>query len=281
MGGGSWTSRAFDDYITTSYGMDSDTYSTSSMSARQIYRARGLNEKLNPYNVMRECCDSEEHPNTLPVILALDVTGSMGQAAVKTAQQLNEIMTSLYEDESVKDIEFCVMGIGDLYCDNSPIQISQFESDIRIAEQMSDVYFEFGGGGNTWESYSAAWYMGLNHCKLDCWDRGQKGIIITLGDELPNPYLDYTELNAVTGDKLTKDISTVKLLNATREKYDVYHVSVDDENSSYEWHNRSHKLDDKWRQLLGNNYKVANLNNLAEVITNIIKNKASDSKITW
>lgn len=281
MGGGSWTSKAFDNYITTSYGMDSDTYSTSSMSARQIYRARGLNEKLNPYNVMRECCDSEEHPNTLPVILALDVTGSMGQAAVKTAQQLNEIMTTLYEDESVKDIEFCVMGIGDLYCDNSPIQISQFESDIRIAEQMSDVYFEFGGGGNTWESYSAAWYMGLNHCKLDCWDRGQKGIIITLGDELPNPYLDHYELNAITGDKLTDDVRTIKLLNEIREKYDVYHISVDDENSSYKWHNRTHKLDDKWRQLLGKHYKVATLNNLAEVITNIIKNKASDSKITW
>ena len=281
MGGGSWTSRAFDDYITTSYGMDSDTYSTSSMSARQIYRARGLNEKLNPYNVMRECCDSEEHPNTLPVILALDVTGSMGQAAVKTAQQLNEIMTSLYEDESVKDIEFCVMGIGDLYCDNSPIQISQFESDIRIAEQMSDVYFEFGGGGNTWESYTAAWYMGLNHCKLDCWDRGQKGIIITLGDELPNPYLDHNELNHITGDKLTNDVPTIKLLNDTRKKYDVYHISVNDEDNSYKWHNEAHKLDDKWRQLLGKHYKVATLNNLAEVITNIIKNKANDSKITW
>lgn len=281
MGGGSWTSSAFDDYITTSYGMDSATYSTSSMSARQIYRARGLNKKLNPYNVMRECCDSEEHPNTLPVILALDVTGSMGQAAVKTAQQLNEIMTSLYEDESVKDIEFCVMGIGDLYCDNSPIQISQFESDIRIAEQMSDVYFEFGGGGNTWESYTAAWYMGLNHCKLDCWDRGQKGIIITLGDELPNPYLDHVELNHITGDELENDIPTVKLLNDTREKYDVYHVSVNDEDNSYKWHNREHKLDDKWRQLLGKHYKVATLNNLAEVITNIIKNKASDNKITW
>ena len=281
MGGGSWTSSAFDDYITTSYGVDSATYTTSNMSARQIYRARGLNEKLNPYNVMRECCDSEEHPNTLPVILALDVTGSMGQAAVKTAQQLNEIMTSLYEDESVKDIEFCVMGIGDLYCDNSPIQISQFESDIRIAEQMSDVYFEFGGGGNTWESYSAAWYMGLNHCKLDCWDRGQKGIIITLGDELPNPYLDHTELNHITGDKLTNDVPTIKLLNDTRKKYDVYHISVNDEDNSYKWHNREHKLDDKWRQLLGKHYKVATLNNLAEVITNIVKNKASDNKITW
>ena len=85
---------------------------------------------------MRECCDSEEHPNTIPVILGLDVTGSMGEAAVKTAQALNEIMTTLYSE--VNDIEFCTMGIGDLFYDHSPIQISQFESDVRIVEQLEE-----------------------------------------------------------------------------------------------------------------------------------------------
>lgn len=53
---------------------------------------------LDPKNVIRECCDTEEHPNTIPVILALDVTGSMGQAAVEVAKKLNVIMTKLNYD---------------------------------------------------------------------------------------------------------------------------------------------------------------------------------------
>ena len=65
-----------------------------------------------------------EHPETIPVILALDVTGSMGPACKACAAQLNEIMTSLYQN--VKDVEFLVMGIGDLACDKAPIQASQF-----------------------------------------------------------------------------------------------------------------------------------------------------------
>ena len=67
-------------------------------------------------------------------------------------------MTKLYED--ITDVEFMIMGIGDLAYDNSPIQISQFESDIRIAEQLDKLWFENGGGGNDYESYTAAWYMG-------------------------------------------------------------------------------------------------------------------------
>jgi hypothetical protein len=181
---------------------------------------------LNPKNVMRECCDSEEHPNTLPVILALDVTGSMGNAATKTAQTLNDIMTHLYEAEMDEDIEFCIMGIGDLAYDRSPIQISQFESDIRIAENLDKIYFENGGGGNWYESYTAAWYMGLKHCKLDCWKRGKKGLIITMGDEPINPYLPKDPLCESTGDTLQDKIETKDLYKEAIKKFDLVHFCI-------------------------------------------------------
>ena len=53
-------------------------------SAHRMYiNKTNLASALNPYNVIRECCDTEEHPNTIPVILALDVTGSMGSILLK------------------------------------------------------------------------------------------------------------------------------------------------------------------------------------------------------
>ena len=232
------------------------------MSNQEMFKAKSVDKALNPYNVTRECRDSEEHPNTIPVILALDVTGSLGQAAVEIAKKLNVIMTKLYDQ--VEDVEFMIMGIGDLYCDEGPIQISQFESDIRIAEQLDKLWFEFGGGGNLSESYTAAWYMGSRHCDLDCWKRGKKGIIITMGDERLNPCLEEQPLMLQTGDDLEADVETKNLYAEASEKFDIYHIQVD--------HGRSWDIDGiiKSFEILGDNFKRANMDNIADVIVEII-----------
>lgn len=281
MGYGSWNSMSYDTYTKTTRGVDSVTFSNMAYTAQEMYTNRHLDKELNPKNVMRKCSDCEEHPNTVPVILALDVTGSMGDASVKVAKKLNEIMTELYNDASVPDIEFCIMGIGDLAYDDAPIQMSQFESDIRIAEQLDKIYFEAGGGGNHYESYTAAWYMGLYHTDLDCWKRGQKGIIITLGDELPNPYLPLRYLKDVVGSSsYQSDIETNELYSLVTEKFDIYHIAVDDKSSSYQFYKNRSRIDEKWQELLGNNYKVANLNNLSNTIIDIVKGNYSTPIIT-
>lgn len=267
MGGGSWTTQSFTTYSTVTKGatLDSLGNMVTTMSNQEMFKARRVDKALNPYNVMRECRDSEEHPETTPVILALDVTGSMGDAAVEVAKKLNVIMTKLYDQ--VKDVEFMIMGIGDLYCDDGPIQISQFESDIRIAEQLDKLWFEFGGGGNMSESYTAAWYMGSRHCDLDCWKRGKKGIIITMGDERLNPYLPEQSLMLQTGDDLEADVETKNLYEEASEKFDIYHIQVD--------HGRSWDKDGiiKSFGILGDNFKRANMDNIADVIVDIIMNR--------
>ena len=145
MGSGSWSSSDYTRYSAVVKGrsVTADGLLHSSYSAQDLFTSKKIQTELNPYNVVRECCDSEEHPNTIPVILALDVTGSMGSAAAEVAKKLNVVMTELYK--KVEDVEFMVMGIGDLAYDDAPIQMSQFEADVRIAEQLDKVYFEGGG----------------------------------------------------------------------------------------------------------------------------------------
>ena len=270
MGGGSWTSSAYSSRL-ASRGISSAD-SIMSMDTTQYYESRNLSPLLNPKNVTRECCDSDEHPNTIPVILALDVTGSMGAAAKACAAKLNEIMTSLYE--KVDDIQFMTMAIGDFAYDRAPLQVSQYESDIRILEQMDQIYFEGGGGGNSFESYTAAWYFALKHTKLDCHNRGKKGIIITLGDEPLNPYLPRGAVESVIGDKLQGDVDTKDLYREVTEKFDVYHISVDDSDSSYRYHQID--ADATWKKVLGDNYKVSTLQKLAKTISDIIVNSAAE-----
>lgn len=274
MGGGAWTNSAYTTHSTTTRGFCTmDAFNCA--SAQELYRSRSLSDVLNPKNIMRECCDSDEHPSTVPVILALDVTGSMGSAAEAVAKQLNDIMEELYK--KVKDVEFCIMAIGDLSYDSAPIQMGQFESDIRIAEQLEKVYFERGGGGNSWESYTAAWYMGVNHTKLDCWKRGRKGIIITMGDEPLNPYLPANALSIATGDKLQGDIDTAKLYLETITKYDVYHIGIDDKETCFSRYEDTIK--DTFGVLLGQNYIKSTCQNLYKTIADIIESSVNNSFI--
>lgn len=275
MGSGAWTKDSFKAYTTSrGYSVDTTGAISDSVSNQEMFKSRTIDDSLNPKNVIRECCDSEEHPNTVPVILALDVTGSMGGAAVEVAKKLNIIMTKLYD--KVTDVEFMVMGIGDLVCDSCPIQASQFEADVRIAEQLDKLYFEFGGGGNSYESYTAAWYFGARHTKLDCWRRNKKGIIITMGDEQLNPYLPIKGrrcgLADATGDTLQDDIETSELYKETSEKYDIYHLDVTHRNR---WDEA--EIEKSFKKYLDDvHFRKVNMDNIADEIIDIITQATND-----
>ena len=273
MGYGTWSSSSYTSYSTgLGRTVTTDGLLDSSYTAQDLYKSRGLDPILNPYGVVRECCDSDEHPNTIPVIIGLDVTGSMGGACVKTAQNLNTIITSLYDE--FEDVEFMIMGIGDLSYDHAPIQVSQFESDIRIAEHLDNVYMEHGGGGNGFESYTAAWYFGLYHTALDCWKRGKKGIIITMGDEPLNPYLPKEKLNKVLGDHVEADVETKDLYQLTKEKFDIYHIAINDKDDCYKRY--KDRVDKSFSKVLGEDFKIATLDELPKTIVDCIKDSVGD-----
>lgn len=275
MGSGSWTRASFENY-TGIKGMSVNNAGSISgdYHAQDMFKQRRIAPELDPHNVMRECCDSEEHPNTRPVILALDVTGSMGGAAVEVAKKLNVVMTGLYE--KVADVEFLVMGIGDLAYDDAPIQASQFESDIRIAEQLDKIYFEGGGGGNSYESYTAAWYFGVRHTKLDCWNRGKKGIIITMGDEPLNPYLPKNSLSDVTGDNLQGDVETKDLYEEASRKFDIYHLAVNDSQTSFRYYES--EIKESFGRLLDKNHlRTVSMDNIANAIVDIVTHAAGET----
>lgn len=265
MGSGTLSAKALASYaVANAYSYDARTCRTTG----QTFKAKIIDEALDPRKFeVRECVNSEEHPNTIPVILALDITGSMGDACSETAAALGSIVINLYK--KFQDIEFCIMGIGDLAYDKAPIQMSQFESDIRIAEAIDKIYVEGGGGGNSYESYTAAWYMGLKRTKLDCFDKqGRKGIIITMGDEPLNPYLPVHNLNYAVNASEQADIETKDLYAEASKKFDIYHISVDSLNTCFKYYEDS--IANSFGQLLGSKYKISTINNLAQTIENCI-----------
>ena len=275
MGSGSWNHSDFLGY-SRSVGK-SVSADTGRVVSGQVFESTRINEALNPRNFeIRECVNSDEHPNTIPIILALDVTGSMGKSCQETAEALGVIMTDLYK--KYKDIEFCVMGIGDLAYDEAPIQMSQFESDIRIAEALDKIYMEHGGGGNAFESYTAAWYMGLKKTKLDCFDKqNRKGIIITMGDEPMNPYLPKNALNFAANVHEQGDIETENLWEEAVKKFNIFHIAVEDSGNSCSYYKG--RIKESFGQLMGDRLIFSSINDLAMNITKCIDISLQDTPV--
>lgn len=278
MGSGTWTKNDYYNYAKTiGRTIDDNGALDEAYTAQELFASTRLQPELNPYKVIRQCCDTQEHSKTIPVILALDVTGSMGCAAAEVAKKINKVMTELYE--KVTDVEFLVMGIGDLAFDKAPIQASQFESDIRIAEQLDKIYFEGGGGGNGFESYTGAWYFGSRHTDLDCWKRGKKGIIITMGDEPLNPYLPANRLRNVTGDSLETDIETNILYEETVKKFDIYHLAVNDKATAYHYY-KNHINKSFGKYLDDKHLLTVSLDNIANTIVDIVSATSNNTTTT-
>ncbi len=223
----------------------------SKMESKEIFTKRSIDNKMNPAGTMRECCDSVEHPETIPVIIALDVTGSMGMIPENFIKEsMSKMMASLYKD-GFKDSQVLFMGIGDHECDRSPLQVGQFEADDQKLDQwLKDIYLEGGGGGNDGESYLLAWYYAAFHTKIDSFDkRGKKGFLFTIGDEptLKNLPKDAQErIFGVNGQY--SDITADELLAKAEEKYNVYHIHVKETRNG-----SLLSVQDGWKQLLKNN----------------------------
>ena len=262
MGHGAWSSA------------DWKRYSSAKIIGKKIndiYRATKIDPKYDPQRInVRESCDSEDHPITTPIIIGLDVTGSMSDLLNVTAQKLGEMVKDILERQPVEGPQIMFCAVGDSRCDRSPLQATQFESDIRIASQLTDLWFEKGGGGNGFESYPLVWYFAANKTKTDAWEKRQKkGVIFTLGDDGYPEKLLKQEIERVFGDNVREDIDTAALLSQVSRRYDVFHLMVMDGRNE-----QVVKLP-KWRRLMGERaISVTNVNAIPEIIVSLLESVA-------
>ena len=220
MGGGSYS-------YSTSVARASNVY--QSMDRNEVFTSTSLNPQMDIKNKIRECVDSEEHPNAFPIIIGLDVTGSMGRIPYELiTNSLPQIMKKIM-DEGVKDPQVCFLGIGDSRCDNAPLQVGQFESSDELMEKwLKLVYLEGHGGGNGGEDYGLAWYFAARCTSVDSFKKhGRKGVVITIGDEPIHMTISRNAIKEIFGSA-EANVNVVDLLNEARSEWDVYHINVPD-----------------------------------------------------
>lgn len=241
MGSGRWDSNTWTDYATKSYG--SADRGTLRNSSATDFKARTLSDDLNPAkakNGIRESRDGADNPLSTAIILASDVTGSMGRLAKEVLTGMDKVCTELYDRKPVTDPHILTGAIGDAFCDRAPLQVSQFEADIRIVDQTRALWVEGGGGGNFGESYAMVWLFAAMCTSTDCWEkRGKKGFLFTVGDE---PCLGAKGLQdmgkgngiAVTKEQakrflnldIERDLSAEEIYDMASQKWEIVHICV-------------------------------------------------------
>jgi len=269
MGGGSWSNHLYNTStkIRSAAGLDDFGYDTEVKSGR----ASGIHETLDPSKMTgpRESRDSDEHPESLPVAVIFDVTGSMHQIPKTLQTKLASIMDVVIEKAEVPHPQILVGAVGDSTCDRYPLQIGQFESDNRFDDQLRNIILERGGGGQDMESYALAYYFAAYHTESDSIDkRGKRGYLFTMGDEKPWPTLPSAEIKKVFGDVVAEPIEeTVEaLIEKASEKFNIYHLFSLDGSYSH-----STEIHDRWRELLGERLiMVEDSSLIAEIISGVI-----------
>lgn len=219
MGYGSYTAGDWA-RLRSSRGLD------SASNANQIFTSSSIQDKYNSRFInIRESFDSEDSPNSTPIMLGFDVTGSMGYLAQEIAtNSLNETIMQILTKKPVSDPHMMCIAITN---PDDPIQATQYEADIRVVEQLLD--FKLGG----WNSYgydNLLWYFAAKHTKIDSYEkRGKKGIIIGIGDEVAGAgknVLTQAGIKKCFDDDVESDISFKKALEMASEKYEVVHIVV-------------------------------------------------------
>jgi hypothetical protein len=252
---------------------DSFSSTTKTMRADAIFTARTLKDPVDPKKMeFREARDSAANPNSTPIIVALDVTGSMGVIPEYMIKEgFGTLVDEIIKRAPVSDPQIMFMGVGDANCDRAPLQATQFEPDIKAAEQLKDIWIEHGGGGNNFESYDLPWYFAAMKTRLDCVEKGRrKGLLFTIGDEEAPPGLTVAQLKRYLGDDVPQDMSSKDILAKVEQMYDVFHVVV--EQGSHCRTARS-AVFNSWQELLGQGRVIplADYTKLSEVLVSAIE----------
>ena len=136
---------------------------------------------------------STESPN--PLIVAVDVTGSMASWPAEIFDRLPLLYNTLSQYRP--DLEICFAAIGDAKVDRWPLQVTSFASGFDLEQQLGALYGE-GGGGDAPESYGLFAHWVNTHVQVP--NAKEPPFMIVFGDITMHEKTPREQVQAVLGD---------------------------------------------------------------------------------
>lgn len=177
----------------------------------------------------------------LPVVIAVDVTGSMRTYPKMIFEKLcilyNE--TVYFLPDKFKDafeISFCA--VGDAYSDNYPIQVTDFATKSDLDKNIADLFPEGGGGGQARESYELMAYYYAYRCQMPNAGKRPRPMFFFIGDEGFYNRVNRGQIMQYIGDPPETDLIATEVFTELKKKFDVYMLRIpyQDEGNEAEIH---------------------------------------------
>jgi len=269
MGNGHWSSDA-QDALNQQYASQTTQQTFHNTAANKI-STNMAPDKI----VVRESRDSQEHPESLGVVVNLDETGSMDRIPIAmVTQHLTSLLTTMIK-HGLPDVQVMFNGIGDHFVDRFPLQVGQFESGTtELNHWLTELNLERCGGGNNGESYALAWLLN-RFISMDCVEkRGEKGVMFTIGDEECHPIYrarditNSTTLKSMLANAEIEEFTAKEVLEEAERNFNVFHIIVNHGDCTKGF---GAQLLEGWKKLLGERVIVLeDESSIAEVIATTV-----------
>ncbi len=138
-----------------------------------------------------------------PLIVAVDVTGSMANWPFEIFDRLPLLYNTLSQYR--EDLEICFAAIGDAAVDRWPLQVTTFASGFDLEQLLGSLYGE-GGGGDAPESYGLFAHWVNTHVEVP--RLAEKPFLIVFGDVTMHPTVPAGQVAHYLGDGKDGDPSS-------------------------------------------------------------------------
>jgi len=205
----------YDPGVWTGYDFRSARATYDSYAGRSYDKA--ISKKVAKTDLIPERIDTK---STAPLVIACDVTGSMGEwpATIFSKLPYLDLEGQEYLGE---DMEISFAAVGDVFSDTYPLQVRPFGRGKELEARLKELIIEGNGGGQTCESYDVAAYYYSHNVDMP---NAIKPIFIFIGDEGLYDFLDKDKTSELCHIDKVERIGVEKVIKELQNKFAVYLV---------------------------------------------------------
>ncbi len=209
---GSWYGKAKYSYSPTGAAARAEAADRAKAYGPRTYeRSGGPNEAI----ITPSKRVSSESKN--PLIIAVDVTGSMARWPAEIFDRLPLLYNTLAQYRA--DLEICFAAIGDASCDRWPLQVTTFASGYDLEQLLGALYGE-GGGGDAPESYGLFAHWVNTHVTVPRAE-GQPFLIV-FGDITMHAKVPRNQIQQLLGDGAQEDVDAIEAWRQVAKRWNTW-----------------------------------------------------------
>jgi len=215
---------SWDEDTSTWYGKAEYKYGTRGATKRKAAADRAKAHGPRTYEKKRgpieKIIDPSKHVRSEsknPLIIAVDVTGSMADWPFEIFDRLPLLYNTLSQYR--EDLEICFAAIGDAGYDDWPLQVTTFASSYDLEQLLLGIYGE-GGGGDAPESYGLFAHWVNTHVEVP--NIQEPPFLILFGDVSMHPKVPKAHLARYLGDEVEQDIDSIKTWQQISETWNIW-----------------------------------------------------------